>query len=458
MENISPSYEVSSTPHTRIHKDHPIDHVIGDVQSSVQTRRMTTSYSELGFLGAIYEGKTHQDLHTCLFACFLSQEEPKRVSKALSDPAWVEAMQEELQTGSNSKSLVLVDLPKRIIGIYQEGALLRVLRKLMKAKFQMISMGELTFFLGLGRLLWIPKPIARLGRIFEHMVSNISSPHKFLMYPRFIQICLDMQKHHLQQHSRIYPVPSLSMKVFSNMKRSTKGFLGQEVALFPNMLADTTPSTSPSRITSSPSPLPEPTPAHTTAAPTQPSPTQPSPTLPSPGAEHHFPTPNESPLHAVHSYGSDEGSLKLNELMNLVTKLSDRIGALEDDLKKTKKTYSSAYTKLILRVKKLESQIKTGKARRKARVVLSDDEVLEDDSSKQGRKLSDAEVQEKASTETELFIQEVTPTEVIQTQEGSEKGSDEVSTAGAKQGTASEEVPIVSTAEVNLSTAGGTVT
>ncbi|GKC34271.1 hypothetical protein Tco_1046655, partial [Tanacetum coccineum] len=72
--NLSPSYAVSSTPHTRIHKDHPINHVIGDVQSSVQTRRMTTSYSELGFLSAIYEGKTHQDLHTCLFACFLGGE------------------------------------------------------------------------------------------------------------------------------------------------------------------------------------------------------------------------------------------------------------------------------------------------------------------------------------------------------------------------------------------------
>ncbi|GKA76966.1 hypothetical protein Tco_0783427 [Tanacetum coccineum] len=160
----------------------------------------------------------------------------------------------------------------------------------------------------------------------------------------------------------------------------------------------------------------------------------------------------------VHSHGSDEGSLKLQELMNLVTTLSDRIGVLEADLMKTKKTYSSAYTKLILRVKKLESQIKIGKARRQARVVLSDDEVFEDDSSKQGRKLSDEEVQEKASTDTELFIQEVTPTEVIQDQEGSEKASDEVSTAGAKKGTASEEVPIVSTAEVNLSTAGGTVT
>ncbi|GKF91232.1 hypothetical protein Tco_0274933, partial [Tanacetum coccineum] len=40
LGNLSPSYVVSSTPHTRIHKDHPIDHVIGDVQSSVQTRRM----------------------------------------------------------------------------------------------------------------------------------------------------------------------------------------------------------------------------------------------------------------------------------------------------------------------------------------------------------------------------------------------------------------------------------
>ncbi|GKA65858.1 hypothetical protein Tco_0765565, partial [Tanacetum coccineum] len=316
--------------------------------------------------------------------------------------------------------------------------------------------------------------------IFEHMVSNISSPHKFLMYPRFIQICLDMQRNQLQQHTRTYPVPSLSMKVFNNMKRPTKGYSGQEVALFPSMLHVSAPSTSPSRITSSPShssehapsPSPEPSfehsPEHTTAAPTQPSPTQPSPTQPSPtqpsptqpspGTEHHLPTPHDSPLHAVHSHGSDEGRLKLNELTDLVTKLFDRIGVLEDDLRKTKKTYSSAYTKLILRVKKLESQIKTGKARRKARVVLSDDEVIEDDSSKQGRKLSDAEVQEKASTETELFIQEVTPTEVIQDQGSSEKGSAEVSTAGAIKDTASEEVPIVSTAEVNLSTAGGTVT
>ncbi|GKG01575.1 hypothetical protein Tco_0306280, partial [Tanacetum coccineum] len=185
------------------------------------------------------------------------------------------------------------------------------------------------------------------------------------------------------------------------------------------MLDVTEPSTSPSRITSSPSPTPSPSPDPTPAhipSPTQPSPTQPSPTQH--GTEHHLPIPHDSPLYAVHSHGSDEGSLKLQELMNLVTTLSDRIGVLEADLMKTKETYSSAYTKLILRVKKLESQIKIGKARRQSRVVLSDDKAFEDDSSKQGRKLADEEVQEKASTDTKIFIQEVTPTEVIQDQEG----------------------------------------
>ncbi|GJR88440.1 putative ribonuclease H-like domain-containing protein [Tanacetum coccineum] len=70
------------------------------------------------FLCSIYEGKDSPDLHTCLFACFLSQEEPKRVSKALSDPAWVEAMQEELLQFKLQNVWVLVDLPKghRAIG------------------------------------------------------------------------------------------------------------------------------------------------------------------------------------------------------------------------------------------------------------------------------------------------------------------------------------------------------
>ncbi|GKA13134.1 hypothetical protein Tco_0692780 [Tanacetum coccineum] len=72
LGNITNSYIVPTTPNTRIHKDHPIDNVIGEVQSTVQTRRMLKPTSEQGFLSDVYEKKTHDTLNICLYACFLS--------------------------------------------------------------------------------------------------------------------------------------------------------------------------------------------------------------------------------------------------------------------------------------------------------------------------------------------------------------------------------------------------
>nr|GFB35991.1 putative ribonuclease H-like domain-containing protein [Tanacetum cinerariifolium] len=53
-----------------------------------------------------------------MFACFLSQEEPKRVHQALKDPSWIEAMQDELRQFKMQKVWILVDLAygKREIG------------------------------------------------------------------------------------------------------------------------------------------------------------------------------------------------------------------------------------------------------------------------------------------------------------------------------------------------------
>ncbi|GJX54424.1 putative ribonuclease H-like domain-containing protein [Tanacetum coccineum] len=53
----------------------------------------------------------HKDLQNCLFACFLSQEEPKNVIHALKDPRWIEAMQEELLQFKLQEVWTLVDLP-----------------------------------------------------------------------------------------------------------------------------------------------------------------------------------------------------------------------------------------------------------------------------------------------------------------------------------------------------------
>ncbi|GJS80501.1 hypothetical protein Tco_0730382 [Tanacetum coccineum] len=86
---------------------------------------------------------------------------------------------------------------------------------------------------------------------------------------------------------------------------------------------------------------------------------------------------------------SDEDSMTLQELTALCTKLSDRVLALETDLRQTKKVYGTAYTKLIMKVKKLEKTVKTSQARRRAKIVVSDDDMTSEDSSKQGRMIEE---------------------------------------------------------------------
>ncbi|GKA89826.1 ribonuclease H-like domain-containing protein [Tanacetum coccineum] len=90
MSNLNASYHVLTTHKYRSIKDHLLDHVIGDIQSGVQTRGMTKTANKQGLLSVAYERKPHKDLNTCLFFCFLYQEEPRRVTKALSDSAWIE--------------------------------------------------------------------------------------------------------------------------------------------------------------------------------------------------------------------------------------------------------------------------------------------------------------------------------------------------------------------------------
>ncbi|GJS31746.1 hypothetical protein Tco_0492366 [Tanacetum coccineum] len=106
-----------------------------------------------------------------------------------------------------------------------------------------------------------------------------------------------------------------------------------------------------------------------------------------PVTEEAAPIPHESPLQSVYSLGHDEGSLSLNELTDLCTSLSKKVESLESELKKTKQTYNAALTKLIKKVKMLEQTIKTSQARRRAKVVISDDEKAEEDPSNQGRSL-----------------------------------------------------------------------
>ncbi|GKA89316.1 putative ribonuclease H-like domain-containing protein [Tanacetum coccineum] len=118
MNNLDTTIQVSPIPTTRIHKDHTLNQVIRDLQSATQTRNMSKNLEEHGFVSTIQQRTNHKDLQNCLFACFLSQEEPKKVIHALKDPSWIEAMQEELLQFKLQEVWTLVDLlnGKRAIG------------------------------------------------------------------------------------------------------------------------------------------------------------------------------------------------------------------------------------------------------------------------------------------------------------------------------------------------------
>nr|GEW27639.1 putative ribonuclease H-like domain-containing protein [Tanacetum cinerariifolium] len=173
FNNLESFIPVSPILTTRIHKDHLVSQIIGDLSSSSQTRSMTRA------------------------------EEPKRVHQALKDPSWIEAINKKNKRGIviKNKARLIAQGHTQEEGIdYEEvfapvarieairlflayasfmgfmvyqmdvnsaflygtieekydiifGAtnkdLCRSFKKLMKDKFQMSPMGELTFFLGL---------------------------------------------------------------------------------------------------------------------------------------------------------------------------------------------------------------------------------------------------------------------------------------------------------------------
>ncbi|GJT64670.1 hypothetical protein Tco_1016150 [Tanacetum coccineum] len=112
---------VSPIPTLRIHKDHPKGQILGDPTSAVQTRGkiQKASSAQQALVSYIHKQNrtNHKDHQNCLFACFLSQEEPKTISQALKDESWVNHAR-GLHQLKLSRGLVLVDLPfgKKAIG------------------------------------------------------------------------------------------------------------------------------------------------------------------------------------------------------------------------------------------------------------------------------------------------------------------------------------------------------
>nr|GEY05727.1 hypothetical protein [Tanacetum cinerariifolium] len=89
ISNMETAITASPTPTLRIHKDHPKSQIIGPMDTPIQTRNKSKEVEEQSFITTIHQKTDLSLLQFCLFLCFLSQVEPKRISDALQDPSQV---------------------------------------------------------------------------------------------------------------------------------------------------------------------------------------------------------------------------------------------------------------------------------------------------------------------------------------------------------------------------------
>nr|GEV50105.1 hypothetical protein [Tanacetum cinerariifolium] len=99
FNNLETTVTISLTPTTRIHTIHHKTQILRDHLSAVQIRskvhKNSEAHAHVSYIQK-QQRNNHKDFQHCLFDCFLSQIEPKKISQALEDKSWVDAIQEEL--------------------------------------------------------------------------------------------------------------------------------------------------------------------------------------------------------------------------------------------------------------------------------------------------------------------------------------------------------------------------
>nr|GEX83432.1 hypothetical protein [Tanacetum cinerariifolium] len=142
--------------------------------------------------------------------------------------------------------------------------------------------------------------------ILHSLVKNIEVGVPLYMFPRFVQLLVDHQLGDMSHHQDIYDNPSLTKKVFANMKRKQKSKKQQPIE-----------------------------------------PKVPSPT---PSPEHQLPSPSTDPIPTA------KDSLTLQELMDLCTRLSNKVLDLESEVIDIKSSFTDRIQKLEDRVDQLEEE------------------------------------------------------------------------------------------------------
>nr|GEV00458.1 retrovirus-related Pol polyprotein from transposon TNT 1-94 [Tanacetum cinerariifolium] len=266
LSNISNTYLVSSAPNTRIHKDHSLDHVIGDVQSGVLTRRMTKTTNEQGFISAgkkasgtksIFKNKKDErgiviknkarikdEVYVCQPPGFKDLDHPDMVYKVVKAlyglyqalKTWYETLAKYILADSHGyENLTLKLTFYKAFFSPQWEFLIHIILQCLSAKTTALNefsstMASVIICLATNLKFIFSK------YIFYHMVKNLEDGVKFLMFPRFVQVFLDSQVEGMLNHKEIYVTPSHTKKIFANMKIQGNDIFGKVIPLFESMM------------------------------------------------------------------------------------------------------------------------------------------------------------------------------------------------------------------------------
>nr|GEV74939.1 hypothetical protein [Tanacetum cinerariifolium] len=348
---------VSHIPTTRVHKDHPKERIIEDLNLATQTRRMTNFSKEnamvwtlvdlpngkraIGIKWVFRNKKDERGIIVRNKARLVAQDDAQEIPNKFYRGAYF-LLKVTASTPMEPNKALIKDEEAVDVDVYLYKSMIRSLMYLTASRPDIITMASAIIYLAKNQKYNFSK------YIFNNMVKNLEAGVKFFMFPRFVQVFVNHQLGDMSHHKMTFVTPSLTKNVFANTKREGKGFSGIFTPLFETMMVQASKEVGG-------------------------------------GLEESVSRPSNDPL------PSGKDRMQLSELMELCTKLSDMVLSLEQ----IKTNQAAEIEKLKKRVKKLEGKKNKRTLRLKrmykvdlsARIISFDEEGLgdQDDASKQGR-------------------------------------------------------------------------
>nr|GEY18391.1 retrovirus-related Pol polyprotein from transposon TNT 1-94 [Tanacetum cinerariifolium] len=222
--------------------------------------------------------------------------------------------------------------------------------------------------------------------ILLSLVKNIEAEVPFYMFPRFVQLIIDHQLGDMSHHQDIYDNPSLTKKVFSNMKRVGTGFSRVITPLFENMLVSAAEEVGQAQDDVSIPVEPSTSKLHTKHKSKKQQPIAPKVSSLEPSPEHQLPSPSNDLIP-----DADKDRLKLQELMDLCIRLSNKVLDLESKVIDIKISFTDKIEKLEDRVHKLEKEnrILKEKSFKSSKMDIVTPVEDKEESFKQGKMIAD---------------------------------------------------------------------